>query len=72
MTPENFPWQEYVYRLLEDGNMSVHEKDGHSNSLGLRTGHVSILDLAEREKDLADLRITYIYIYTYLHTYLWS
>jgi hypothetical protein len=41
--------------------MGVHEEDGHNNSFGLRIGHVSILDSAEKEKDFADLRIIYIY-----------
>jgi hypothetical protein len=61
MHPESLPWQEYVYRLLEEEKIGVLEEDGHNTSFGLRIGHVSILDSAEK-KNFADLRIIYIYI----------
>jgi hypothetical protein len=63
MPPEILPWQEYVYRLLEDVKMGVHEEDGHNSSFDLRIGHVSILNSAEKEKNFAELRTMYLYIY---------
>jgi hypothetical protein len=48
---ERLPWQEYFYHSTGRRNIGVHEEDGRNNSFGLGTGHDSILELVEEEKE---------------------